>query len=1103
MPIANVEDSDEYWSAEEEIDDDDWFMDGGFNIVSFQQRLTPIETLATEQMQHAGSRLEPRGTIGHSSPRPAPDLPMGRLVHTRRCDARAAEVVIPVRETRKDLTPGQADQGLGSSKDFITPFKRLPPKSVGTPASRMARMQEAFSDYLKLGNGQGGLTTGLYDDATESIASTQPSPTEFTSRNPLTASWSATSFTSTVVDDSLSPSPSFKSIGKQPAQPRPTSILQFRSRPAPQASSSKPALPAQGDLLESCIGRDLDPFIIAHSDTVQQLLDKHNISWGVQYELARGITTKAWDWSDIEGKISGLVGTNAESAHLVSDIIRGRPRRDVVHNFPFELDREQLAIMENRSRGLGLMGEWHGDPDWHGGRIQQIARLQKDDGEYSIRLEPLEKRRSHYYARCHGSRRIIQLRVPDALLKSDMKLIRDFMAQKFILLGRVFVPFVAKEGSLYLVETSEDWRRQNNMLCGDQYRVSFHEFIHQHNPLDLNGKSPIRKWITRFVIGLSNSVPALEFDRQDIYFTADDIAPLGVCDDINDPPPEMIMTDGCGFINEAAAILIARKIGMASRPTAVQGRCMGSKGLWIIHPNDTSPQPKIWIRKSQKKINHHEPAGRHLRIFNLLRTSHAPAPTQISNQSILNMSYNGVPFEVLEKFLVDGLDDLAGNVSRTRIQRIAADFSRVLGYTGHGYDREEDNDLLSSQDSAPVDMDDQAYIVQSGRKPYSGIPVTLHETALELVQAGFHPASSPFLRGKIGYIIEQAIKSVTEKCRIPLPESFSAFIVPDPLGILEEGQVYYRSSQPFKDPKTERLFDTITGNILLGRYPIRLLSDMQKVVAVDIPELRDWTDVLIVSTQGHEPNVLTRPIDVDGDAPFGIMHPEIVEPFQNQEFTDMPPKFFEENFQDTRDIEKVPAFLKRISGLPPNKLQKNFKAAQKRGKAHLNAYASLFSPKKTVDPHLAAPYELATAYATKCWDSHKFKLPCEEMTILRRRVRTLQEQWAAACAKSRPSATKKQSSSKANHTAMVAATRAFHEPLPEVSTIPNVKEILASFAFVESESFAFEVAFQDLCILKARSSSGGIAPLTRQFDECRTIPTSYLRAIARHNEDQA
>lgn len=135
------------------------------------------------------------------------------------------------------------------------------------------------------------------------------------------------------------------------------------------------------------------------------------------------------------------------------------------------------------------MGSWHGQENWFGGRIQQVARLSKDkSSQYCIQLEQMEKRRSHRFARFCGSRRILQMRIPkDFILKEGQKL-KVFLQGKFILCGRIFVPFHAKDYSLYMVETNENWERKMLDAAGDQHRLSFADFINWHNPPEYNHK---------------------------------------------------------------------------------------------------------------------------------------------------------------------------------------------------------------------------------------------------------------------------------------------------------------------------------------------------------------------------------------------------------------------------------------------------------------------------------------------------------------------------------------------------------------------------------------------------------------------------------------
>ena len=136
------------------------------------------------------------------------------------------------------------------------------------------------------------------------------------------------------------------------------------------------------------------------------------------------------------------------------------------------------------------MGHWQGQDGWFGGRIQQVARLTKNerDSHYHIHLEHMERRRSHRFARFCGSRRILQLRVPKELILEENKKLKTFLQGKFVLCGRIFVPFHAKDHSLYMVEINEDWERKPQRNCGDETRLSLADFINWHNPPEYNHK---------------------------------------------------------------------------------------------------------------------------------------------------------------------------------------------------------------------------------------------------------------------------------------------------------------------------------------------------------------------------------------------------------------------------------------------------------------------------------------------------------------------------------------------------------------------------------------------------------------------------------------
>lgn len=66
--------------------------------------------------------------------------------------------------------------------------------------------------------------------------------------------------------------------------------------------------------------------------------------------------------------------------------------------------------------------------------------------------------------------------------------VKQFLNQKFILCGRVFVALKSKEGKVYMVEVKEDYERQPQLNEGDNKRKTFQEIIDWHNPMNRNEK---------------------------------------------------------------------------------------------------------------------------------------------------------------------------------------------------------------------------------------------------------------------------------------------------------------------------------------------------------------------------------------------------------------------------------------------------------------------------------------------------------------------------------------------------------------------------------------------------------------------------------------
>ncbi|KAG2045047.1 RNA dependent RNA polymerase-domain-containing protein [Suillus americanus] len=699
-------------------------------------------------------------------------------------------------------------------------------------------------------------------------------------------------------------------------------------------------------------GVQLNIVHVAHCERAQIVLDQQQLAWGTIYELARGVTRGIWTFEDMtEHRLCQLKGSNVQAAWKVAAVIKDEMGPSSAMRAPSEIwleyDREQLAIVENKGRGLGTMGDWEGKENWYGGKIQQVARIVKAGSSFKLELEKPEIRRSHRFARFLGSRRILHIRVP-ANLKYDTEVPKFLESSKFVLCGRVFVPFHAKEGSVYLFETNENIDRQTNPGDGDGHRLTLHGFVQWHNPLRLNSKQPISKWSTRWALGLSTSVPTIKFAPENIFFIDDQYT--GDWGE-GEHPVEKIMTDGCGFISGAALTAIMRAIQYPSRPTAVQGRIAGAKGMWVLHPDPeyqvADGPPKIWIRNSQNKINCgplHKVDAAH-RIFDLVAPSRVTGPSRLSRDTLVNLAHNDAPTGILKELMVDGLHnevrqltewngpdsmlvvwravERAGRVVICRLRRRIAGQARAFGLGQLRPNEELGDEIDDDDDDDDVTLDrPPAASDPRSRNPHSGQPTSLHESILELLQAGFHPLKLDPLFCKLQNVVTLVLDDYVKNCHIPVKESLEAYIIPDPYGVLEEGQIHFRSLQLITDPESGTRMDIITGPVLVWRNPTRLPSDVQKVTAVSRPKLASYPDVIVFPVKGERS--LASYLgggDYDGDTDVLVWSKNLVENFNTTPLC-VAPVDLRNDFE--QEVEHLLDFDRRVSKLSDKEAQTAF-----------------------------------------------------------------------------------------------------------------------------------------------------------------------------------
>lgn len=277
-------------------------------------------------------------------------------------------------------------------------------------------------------------------------------------------------------------------------------------------------------------------------------------------------------------------------------------------------------------------------------------------------------------------------------------------------------------------------------------------------------------------------------------------------------PTEKIFTDGCGFMNAAALLAIGRAMGFSSAPTAVQGRILGSKGVWLLHPTDRDPmaEPAIWIRPSQIKIhlvaddNFTEASVSRLhrahRIFDLLMPSKTTAPSRLSRLTIMNLEHNHVPAEVFKTLLREGLRNeflaltqweglsampllwnavnKAGGVSVQRLQRSAAGLQRALGLSRKRDEQYSDEEWETFELSPASSQSTTGSVgfVPSGQADTP--PQNIGEVILDMIQAGFSPKEDQYLYKELRQLMTNVIDAYVKEYHIVMPQSLEAFIVP-------------------------------------------------------------------------------------------------------------------------------------------------------------------------------------------------------------------------------------------------------------------------------------------------------------------------------------
>ncbi|KAJ5272501.1 RNA-directed RNA polymerase [Penicillium angulare] len=521
------------------------------------------------------------------------------------------------------------------------------------------------------------------------------------------------------------------------------------------------------------------------------------------------------------------------------------------------------------------------------------------DGLFSLKLHPPKTEKTCRFHRRFGSDRFLSLTIPDLShpqedvgCPSHPSLLRESVSawltrNDHLCIGRRWRPFFIEEVKSKSKEKREprfrvdffavdgiDFCRNVSSISfvslpgqnSDAHtRMSVNDLLEWHMPSEQNADQKNCKLFQRLSLGLSKT------------FVSVTVKPTQVLHLRDNSRWKQCMNDGCALMSRALAKQICEVLGITGDgnkqiPSAFQGRIAGAKGLWMVDRAQSRHQSfsdnggdDVWIEisDSQLKIHPHpqywsEPIDEEKLTFEVVSWSKPLRPVELNVQLLVILDHGGDVKEYIAQLAKRGLSELA------------EELKTVL---------DADNNLLCLG------------LMQKLKPPARSWALNDGEFVVRLSQAGFTPQTFFPLRQKLQKVFQEAIQRRVEELHIPVPLSTYAYCIADPYGVLEADEVHFAFSSNWQDPdgnfQESELMDT---DVLVGRLPAHIPSDIQRRKAVYRSELRHFKDVIVFSMKGDIPlaHILSGG-DYDGDTPWICWDPTLVNSFQN---SNLPEKEF-------------------------------------------------------------------------------------------------------------------------------------------------------------------------------------------------------------------
>ena len=416
-------------------------------------------------------------------------------------------------------------------------------------------------------------------------------------------------------------------------------------------------------------------------------------------------------------------------------------------------------------------------------------------------------------------------------------------------------------------------------LSGSHIKDSVESLLDWHIPVRANLESTDLKAFQRFALGLSQTLPTVVLEPSEFVHV----------EDWKNSPRGQVMNDGCARMSGTLGRIIADQLGLEEIPSVYQARIAGAKGVWMVDRDDLMMEKYpaqmagrnfcVEVSDSQLKIKPHpvEAITAHVtqRTVEIVAWSTMPRPACLNFQILAILHDRGVSKEVLKKFLLADHCQYHEALFQAMNSRVRL------------------REWIEQNKMSVRDQDDIPFV--------GAWPDELDEQIIMFLESGFMPQDCPLLLESIRSALEKNLDRYVDKLQIRVPQSTYLYCIADPYGILEPDEVHVGFSGTWKDPVTGTstvILDEI--DVLVGRLPALLPSDIQRRKAVWRKELQHFRNVVVFSSKGEFALAdMLSGGDYDGDMPWLCWDKGIVEAFENREiFTDLPSK------EDCRLVKK-------------------------------------------------------------------------------------------------------------------------------------------------------------------------------------------------------